>query len=117
MDQRPRQAQSESSPGRGEVPLPNECDQRLSIGVAIAGVLAELGVQHLEIDDPRCCRPRSMTARECNLPREIAEAAPGTTIRTAGLAMLIDADAVRWVGEGPLIASMASMQHRTARPA
>ena len=77
-------------------------DERERIAVEIAGLLAECSVLRLTIADPRVCRTREVAAREANLPREIMEAEPGTTIAGEGVALLIDEGCVKWVAGEPI---------------
>jgi hypothetical protein len=64
----------------GELALPSDPASRLAITCEVAGALAELGVQSLDITDPRACRSWTLSARTADLPRTMMEAAPGTTL-------------------------------------
>jgi hypothetical protein len=80
--------------------------EREQVAAKIAGVLAECSVQRLTIADPRLCRTHDVVAREANLPREIIDAPPGTTIAGDGVALLIDETRVRWVARADVAAGL-----------
>ncbi len=86
--------------------------ERERVAVAVAGVLAECSVLRLTIADPRVCRTREVAAREANLPREILEAEPGTTIAGEGVALLIHEGCVKWVASGEIAVELQEVGTR-----
>jgi hypothetical protein len=87
--------------------LDEGCDAAAS---AVAGALAEAGVQLLEVNDPRACRTWTLKARESDLPRALLEAEPGTTLSGAGVALLIDERQIRWVAEAPIATRLRAIK-------
>lgn len=91
------------TPPSGTIPFANA--DRTSTAVAIAGALAEAGVQQITIADPRSCQTQTIHARTTNLPKLLLEAVPGTTFTTVqpGLAMRIDSEQIHFVVTNPRI--------------
>ncbi len=85
-----------------------------ALGVQIAGVLAECGVQRLTIADPRACRTWDVDARTTDLPGTLAAGAPGTTISGMGVALLVDAGCVRWVADGEIASGLRGIAERNS---
>jgi hypothetical protein len=96
-----------SNPNSGSVAFATP--HRGEAAAAIAGILAEHGVQRLTIADPRICRVREIVARESDLPGQILNAVPGTTITADGLALLIDDRHIQWVAAADLAVSLRAM--------
>jgi hypothetical protein len=72
---------------------------RGDVACAVAGSLAESGVGSLEVSDPRACRSWTLKAREADLPKCLVEAAPGTTFRGDGVALLVCEREIQWVAD------------------
>ena len=83
-------------------------DERERLAIEIAGLLAESSIQRLTIADPRMCRTRDIAPRETNLPRELIDAAPGTTFAGDGVALLIDDTCIRWVATANIAVGLLS---------
>ena len=98
----------------GSIPF-GSSDERERLAVAISGLLAERSIQALTIADPRVCRTRAIVAREANLPREITEAEPGTTIAGEGVALLIDETCVKWVAGAAIAAGLRAIANPSSR--
>jgi hypothetical protein len=84
-------------------------DGREGIASAVAGALAECGVARLEVSDPRTCGKYVLRARESDLPRTLLEAAPGTTLSGAGVALLVDEREIRWVADEGIASALRSL--------
>ena len=82
---------------------------RLTLACAIAGAIAECSVARLTVQDPRACMPRTLLPRESNLPRALTEAEPGTTFSAEGVALLVDAGAIRWVANPAIAARLRAI--------
>ena len=95
-------------PTTGTIPFPMS-DDRSATAAALAGALAEHGVQRIVLADPRVCATRELVARETDLPRVMLEAHPGTTLSCGEVGLLIDTDTIKWAGEGPLAAALTRM--------
>jgi hypothetical protein len=92
----------------GSVPFTDD-SSRQAAAAQIAGALAECGVARLTIADPRVCRTREVESRTTNLPGELSGAAPGTTIRGEGVALLVDDGCVRWVADEPIAGALRAI--------
>ena len=102
-------------PITGTISFPTT-DERATTAAALAGLLAEHGIQRIALADPRVCATQTLSARETDLPRIIVEAHPGTTLSCGEVGLLIDSDGIRWAGEGPLAAALMQMAIRAESP-
>jgi hypothetical protein len=82
-------------------------ESRRLVAQAIAGVLAEAGVQELRVSDSRACQSWTVRARETDLPACIMGLGVGSTISGDGFALLVDADAIRWAARGAIARELA----------
>lgn len=102
-------------PSTGTIPFPMSND-RAATATAVAGVLAEHGIQRIVLADPRVCATQTLAARETDLPRIIVEAHPGTTLSCGEVGVLIDSECIKWAGDGPLAAALMQMAIRAKSP-
>ena len=87
-------------------------DEREGVACAVAGALAEAGVARLDVSDPRACRGYVLNARESDLPKTLMEAAAGTTIAGAGVALLVDEREIRWAADESRAAALRAITAR-----
>lgn len=85
-------------------------DRRQEVASAVAGALAEAAVARLEVGDPRMCGKFVLKARESDLPKTLVEAAAGTTVLGAEVALLVDEREIRWVAEGEVASGLRALR-------
>lgn len=80
----------------GRWPLAERSDARLLQFCEIAGILAEHGVQAIEITDPLACRAWTVRTRATDLPRTLMDATPGTVLSCDGCSLLLTGTHMEW---------------------